>query len=170
MQRTLGVFIISLALAASVYGNNLSGDDTKFIKEAATGGMLEVELGKIALTHASNSKVKDFGKRMQDDHTKGNNDLKKLASSKGVELPSKVEGKAKSTLDRLAKLSGSEFDRQYMQAMVDDHREDISAFQNAAQKANDPDVKRFAEEHLPTLKTHLKIAEATATQVQPGGK
>ena len=165
MQRTLGVFIISLALVAPVYGNNLSSDDSKFVKEAANGGMLEVELGKIALTNASNSKVKDFGKRMRDDHTKANEDLKKLASSKGVELPTKVEGKAKTTLDRLSKLSGAEFDREYIQAMVDDHKEDVGAFENASQKAKDPDVKKFASQHLPTLKTHLEIAQATAEQV-----
>ena len=85
-------------------------------------------------------------------------------------MPTKVEGKAKSTLDRLSKLSGAEFDREYMQAMVDDHKEDVSAFENASQKAKDPDVKKFASEHLPTLKTHLEIAEATAGQVGATGK
>jgi putative membrane protein len=165
LQRTLGVLLLSVAIAVPAFGENPSSDDTKFMKEAANGGMLEVELGKIALTNASNSKVKDFGKRMRDDHTKANNDLKKLASSKGVELPTKVEGKEKLTLDRLSKLSGVEFDREYMKAMVDDHKEDISAFENASQKAKDPDVKKFASEHLPTLKTHLDLAQAAAGQV-----
>ena len=167
MFRTLSILIVSLALMAPVANaDNLSSDDTKFIKEAANGGMLEVELGKIALAKASSSKVKDFGKRMQEDHTKVNGDLKKLASEKGIQLPAQVEGKAKSTLERLSKLSGSEFDRAYMQAMVEDHKEDVTEFQNVANKAKDPDVKKFASDHLPTLKTHLDLAQTTASRLQ----
>jgi putative membrane protein len=95
--------------------SKLSGSDEKFVKEAAAGGMMEVELGQIAGDKAANDQVKQFGRRMQNDHGKANEELKTLAINKGVQLPTALEGKHKKTVDRLSKLSGEEFDRQYMQ-------------------------------------------------------
>jgi putative membrane protein len=144
----------------------LSGDDSNFIKEAAQGGMLEVQLGKLAQEKASNEKVKEFGKRMEQDHSKANNQLKKIASDKKVQLSDTLDKKHKSKVDKLSKLSGSEFDRQYMQEMVDDHKADVRKFQRVSDKGKDTGVKRFASETLPTLKEHLQLAEGTAKDVK----
>ena len=108
--------------------SKLSSADSDFIKEAAQGGMMEVELGKTAQDKASNEKVKDFGKRMEQDHSKANDELKKIASDKGVQLSSDLDKKHKSKMDKLTKLSGAEFDRQYMRAMVSDHKTTSKSF------------------------------------------
>lgn len=150
--------------------SKLSSADSDFIKEAAQGGMMEVELGKTAQDKASNEKVKEFGKRMEQDHSKANDELKKIASDKGVQLSSDLDKKHKSKMDKLTKLSGAEFDRQYMRDMVSDHKDDIKKFQNEADKGKDADLKKFASQTLPTLKEHLQLAESTADAVKSSGK
>lgn len=134
--------------------------DQHFLKEAAAGGMAEVELGQMAAEKASSPEVKDFGQRMVKDHSQANDQLKQIATQKGVTLPSSPSAKDEATKKRLSKLSGSAFDQAYMQDMLKDHKADIAAFENESTSGRDPDVKQFASQTLPTLKDHLKQAEA----------
>jgi putative membrane protein len=166
------IFPVGLALAAETKSSSgkLSSADSNFVKEAAQGGMMEVELGKVAQEKASDEKVKEFGKRMETDHSKANDDLKEVASKKGIQISSDLDKKHKSKVDKLSKLSGAQFDRQYMQEMVSDHKTDIKEFQRQADKGKDADLKRFASETLPTLKEHLQLAEKTAQGVKSSGK
>jgi putative membrane protein len=150
--------------------SKLPSGEERFMKEAASGGLMEVELGKIAAEKGSHQRVKEFGKRMQADHSKANAQLKKIASSKGVELPTEPSGEHKSVMDKLTKLSGAEFDREYMEAMVDDHKEDIEKFQTQADKGKDPDLQKFASENLPILKKHLELAQSTEKQIKTESK
>jgi putative membrane protein len=117
--------------------------------------------------------VKEFGKKMEQDHSKLNKELQQLASTKNQQIPDKLEGKQKSTYDRLAKLSGEKFDREYMKTMIDDHKTDVDKFKKQADKADDADVKKFAAKALPTLQQHLELAQSTGQQVgaatQDGG-
>ena len=151
----------SLALAA----DKLSRGDQSFIKEAAGGGMLEVQLGKLAADKAASQQVKDFGKKMERDHSKVNSEIKTLASANNIQIADKLDGKNKSTYDRLAKLSGERFDREYMKAMIDDHKADVDTFKKQADKADNADVKQFASKTLPTLEQHLELAQSTGQQV-----
>jgi putative membrane protein len=159
------LFPAGLALAAGGKEGKTSSADEKFIKQAAQGGMMETELGKIAAEKAGSDKVKEFGRRMDQDHGKVNQELKELAANKGVKLPGRLAGKQKSTVDRLAKLSGEVFDREYMRAMIDDHKEVVEKFQREAQKADDPQLKQFVSKQLPTLKKHLELARAAGQEV-----
>jgi putative membrane protein len=161
---------LAMAADGKTSSSKLSSGDSNFIKEAAQGGMMEVELGKAAQDKASNEKVKEFGKRMEQDHGKANDELKKIASDKGVQLSSDLDKKHKSNVDKLTKLSGAEFDRQYMRNMVSDHKDDIKKFQNQADKGKDPDLKKFASQTLPTLKEHLQLAESASEAVKSSGK
>src|SRR5262249_12470081 len=108
--------------------SKLSSADSDFVKEAAQGGLMEVQLGKLAQEKASDQKVKEFGKRMEQDHGKADADLQKIASDKGIQLSTDLDKKHKSKVDKLTKLSGANFDRQYMQDMVSDHKDDIKKF------------------------------------------
>jgi len=170
LQRTLlagiaiGALSVGTAMAQS-NANRLRRSDTEFMTKAAEGGMAEVEMGRIAEQHAANQKVKDFGQRMVKDHTKINDELKQVASQKSVTLPTTVDAKQKSTLDKLSQLNGAAFDRDYMEDMVKDHEEDVSEFQREADSGNDPAVKAFAAKTLPTLREHLKLAEDIRPQV-----
>jgi putative membrane protein len=139
----------------------LSSADQAFIKEVAMGGLMEVELGRLATEKASNGQVKQFGQRMVDDHGKANQQLSTVAQQKNIQVPTELTGKAKAEHDRLSKLSGEQFDRAYMQLMVQDHRKDVSEFRKQSTKAKDSDVKSFASQTLPTLEDHLKTAEQT---------
>ena len=133
--------------------------DRKFMEKAAQGGMAEVELGKLAAQKAQSPQVKQFGQRMVDDHSKANDQLKKLASNKGVTLPTEMDRSSKREMDKLSKLSGAEFDAEYMKHMVSDHKKDVKEFKSEANKAKDADVKQFAASTLPTLEEHLKLAQ-----------
>lgn len=134
--------------------------------KAASGGMAEVEMGNLAARKATDPKVKEFGQRMADDHTKANNELKSVVSSKGVTLPDRIDAKDQSTKDRLSNLSGAEFDRAYMRDMVQDHKTDIGEFEREANHGSDPDLKAFAAKTLPTLREHLRMAESALASVQ----
>jgi len=122
----------------------ISTGDRQFLKTAAEGGMAEVELGKLASEKGSSDEVKQFGQRMVTDHSKANEELKQVATSKGVDVPKNLNAKHKATRDRLAKLSGADFDKAYMKDMVQDHEKDVSEFRAESTKAKDSEVKGFA--------------------------
>ncbi len=168
------MYVLSLGLVfgaeISPKGEKTPQEDADFVKEAALGGMMEVQLGKTAQDKAAKPQVKEFGRHMQTDHSKANDELKKIAAKKGIKLPTALEGKTKATFDKLAKLKGDEFDREYINAMVADHKQDIEKFQQESDKGKDPDVKKFAQDQLPTLKKHLALAEQTQKEVAAKGK
>ena len=130
--------------------------------KAAEGGMAEVELGQLASQRATDPQVKQFAQRMVADHGKANDQLKQLASSKNVQLPTDLPASAKRERDRLSKLSGAQFDREYMSHMTSDHKKDTSLFRSTAKSARDADVKQFAAATLPTLEEHLQMAQSIA--------
>jgi putative membrane protein len=132
---------------------------TSFLHEAAMGGMAEVELGKLAQSHAANAKVKQFGKRMVTDHGKANAELKRLAAKKGVELPKGIGSEHQAMRNQLAELHGAEFDKAYIDDMKTDHAKDIDAFKQAAESSPDKDVRAFAKKTLPTLESHARQVE-----------
>ena len=138
---------------------SVSGDDRSFMTEAATGGMAEVELGRLAAQKGQSADVKKFGQRMVDDHSKANDELKQLATRKGVTLPADLTSEQKSEKDKLSKLSGAAFDKEYMSAMVEDHDKDVKAFQDKAKDAKDADLKAFVTKTLPTLEEHQRMAK-----------
>src|SRR5262249_9881456 len=118
--------------------------DHHFVMEAAEGGVAEVELGQLAADKASNAKVKEFGQRMVTDHGKAGDELKTIATSKSLTLPTTVNAKHKATKDRLSKLSGPAFDRAYMAEMVKDHQADAMAFHKQATSGQDAEMKAWA--------------------------
>jgi len=143
----------------------VSRGEANFVKEVSEGGLMEVELGKLAAERAASNQVKDFGKRMQQDHSKAAKELEQIAANKGIQLPKQLEGKHKSTVEKLSKLSGEKFDREYMETMIKDHKEEVEKFQRQADKAKDAEIKNFAAKQIPTLKKHLELAQSTGQQV-----
>jgi putative membrane protein len=134
-------------------------DDYNFMTKAAQGGMAEVELGKLAVSKAQNAEVKKFAQKMIEDHTNANTELKSLATKKGVTLPAEVNAEQKATMDKLKALSGAEFDKAYVQAMVDDHKKTVDLFQTESTGGTDNDTKAFASKTLPHLKEHLELIQ-----------
>jgi len=147
--------------------NNLSAADKKFMTEAAQGGLAEVQLGQLASQRATSDAVKQFGQRMVQDHTQANTQLKQLASQKGVTLPTTIGSENQKVKQQLSKLSKTRFDKAYTNDMVKDHEKDVSLFQSEAQGGQDPDVKAFAAQTLPTLQEHLQMAKSIANPTTP---
>lgn len=160
--------LASLALTpiALAQKDALSSGDRRFMQKAAIGGLAEVQMGQLAKDRGMSDEVKSFANRMVTDHGKANDELKSLAAAKGVALPADVDKKHKGKMDKLAKLSGPDFDRAYMKDMVKDHKEDVSEFRKEAKRAKDGDLQKFAQSTLPTLEEHLAMARKTNDVVQ----
>lgn len=138
--------------------------DSKFAMEAASGGMTEVQLGQMAKDKGSSQAVKDFGQKMVDDHGKANDELKQIAASKNMTLPTSPNAKDQATITKLSSLSGAAFDRAYVKDMVMDHKKDIAAFQKESTTGKDSDIKAFAAKTLPTLQEHQKMIDDIAAK------
>lgn len=135
-------------------------DDSEFAIMAASGGMMEVELGRMAQEKAANPAVKQFGAMMVAEHTKANEELKAIAAKRNITLPTTLGEKHQKHVDELSKLSGKEFDDKYLDLMVEDHEEDVEQFQKAAAEAKDTDMRAFAAKTLPNLQKHLEKVTA----------
>jgi putative membrane protein len=146
-------------------------DDMSFVNAAAEGGILEVELGRLATQKASIPEVKEFASRMVSDHSKANDELKLIADGKGVTLPAeaKVKQKHQGMIAKLEKLEGAAFDRAYMADMVKDHDKDVAMFEKEARSGRDLEFKAFAEKTLSTLKEHQKLAKELNAKVSAKG-
>lgn len=135
--------------------------------------MAEVKLGHLAEERGQNDAVKDFGRRMVQDHSQANDQLKQAASQENLSLPSDLNRHDQATYDELSKLSGTAFDRAYARDMVRDHEKDLAAFRHEANDGTDPQIKNFASQTLPTLQEHLKLArhmeEVVSGQSGTGG-
>jgi len=143
----------------------LSDTDRDFMNKAAAGGIAEVQGGQLAVQRASNPAVQKFGQRMVQDHTKANRQLQQLARQMNIDLPTKPDSESQQMMQQLTSLNGSNFDQQYIQHMVQDHEKDVAEFERAAQKSDNPAVKNFAQQTLPTLREHLRMARTLNSQL-----
>ncbi|BAU47495.1 membrane protein [Sulfurifustis variabilis] len=158
IRSSVSPFVAALVFAPAAWA--LDEGSSSFLKEAAQGGLAEVELAEVAQERAARKEVKDLAKKIEDHHKKANDQLKSLAENKDVELPDEPAKQHKQTKEQLEKLKGAQFDQAYLQTMVQEHQKDIRKFEQQAKSAKDPEVKQFASQTLPTLKEHLKQAQA----------
>jgi len=156
-----GVFLSAGAFSQQSIGTA----DMRFARDAATGGMEEVQLGKLAVQNASSDQVKQFGQKMVDDHSRAGDELMALASKENMTLPTQLTPKEQAMVNRLSNLKGAAFDKAYMRDMVRDHEKDIAAFQTEASSGTDPGLKDFASKTLPTLEEHLRLAKDASNSV-----
>lgn len=132
--------------------------DSKFMMELATGGMNEIGLSQTALARSSNEEVKQFAQKMVDDHTAAGEELKSLATDKNVTLPTTMDSKHMSLNTKLTNMTGMDFDKEYMKAMVKDHEATISLLAKEANSGKDADAKALASKLLPIVQGHLQMA------------
>lgn len=167
MHATIG----TAALFALVCGNafpqdaitagssTMDKEDRAFMKEAASGGMLEVKLGQVAADKGSAQAVKNFGQRMVADHSKVNGQLTQLMQAKGLTPPAAMLEKHQKIVDEVSAKSGNDFDKAYIHQMVKDHKEDIALFKKEEKDGKDVDLQALARTTLPVLREHLRMAE-----------
>ncbi|HEU5053596.1 MAG TPA: DUF4142 domain-containing protein [Hanamia sp.] len=137
----------------------VSQDAINFVQEAATGGMMEVQLGNIAQKNSNNKDIKDYGKMLADDHSSANDKLKDIASKKNITVPNSVTSDQQDKIDKLSKETGTTFDKDFISMAVDDHQNDIDKFKKAEDNIQDADLKDFIAKTLPTLQKHLDKAK-----------
>ena len=161
------------SVAGQAGAEALAEPDTTFLPEAIQGGMAEVELGRLAAEKGSGAEVKQFGQKMVEDHSAANKKLMAIAEKHQIEQagtkgtpPLSLSEKAAATKRELSQLSGKEFDRAYMRAMVADHETAVTAFRAEAKDGKNAELRGLAEELLPALEGHLRMARALAEQVQ----
>lgn len=145
------------AASGATAKETLNQEDKTFIKEAALGGMAEVELSKIA-QKSTNAEVKSFADRMVQDHTAANSQLTAVAKSLGVEVPAALDSEHQRMRDKLQTLHGKAFDEQYMRDMVADHDKAVKLFKQEQRSGHNDELKQFAQKTLPTLEQHQKMA------------
>lgn len=131
--------------------------DSEFLTKAASGGMLEVEMGKQVAARAVTPQAKEFAQKMIDDHTKGNAELMALATQKNITLPTALGDEHAKVLKDVVEEKGIKMDQEYMKEMLKDHEEDVKEYTDASIKAADPDIKAFAAKTIPMLKMHLDM-------------
>ncbi len=146
----------------------MSSADTNFAMKAAQGGLTEVKTGQLAADKASNPDVKAFGQQMVDDHTKANDQLKSVAQEEGMTLPTDVNAKQQAMYDKLSALSGADFDKAYVKAMMTDHQEDVKEFSKEANSGKDPKIKSFAAQTLPIIQGHLAKLKGIQSKMSSG--
>ncbi|MFL6448834.1 MAG: DUF4142 domain-containing protein [Bryobacteraceae bacterium] len=168
-MRRIPACAIAFSLTAVAFGQTPPSDqhmdhgarkmmkspDTAFAIKAAQGGLAEVKLGRLAAEKGASPDVKAFGQQMVDDHGKANEQLKAVAESEGMTLPTDVNAKQQAMYDRLSQLSGAQFDSAYIKGMLMDHQEDIKDFKKEAQSGADEKIKSFASQTLPVIEGHL---------------
>ncbi len=155
----------STTTTAGSAATTLSDKDKEAMSKFAQGGQMEVTLGQMVSQKAQSADVKTFADRMVTDHGKANDELKQLASTKGITLPTDL-GEHQKSVDEIAKKSGKDLDKAYMNEMVKDHEKDVSEFKKASTEVKDLDLKNWVTKTLPTLEEHLRMAKETQKKVK----
>lgn len=163
-MTVVSLFAFCSMLLPAFAAEKLTKSDKSFVKKAASGGMMEVELGQLAKERAKSQEVKEFAQRMVTDHGKANDELKTAVGSK-YRLPQKMDTKHKATIDKLKNASDDQFDRKYTEEMVKDHKKDVEKFRKASGKVKDPEIKAWVDKTLPTLEQHLQHAKEMARKL-----
>jgi putative membrane protein len=129
-----------------------------FVKTAAEDGMTEVGLAKLALKKSTNSDVRQFAQKMEQDHEQADDQLSSIAKSKGLTIPKKPDAKHEALLKSLSAKSGAAFDAAYAEHMAKAHEKAVALFQGAS-KSSDPELAAFAQKTLPTLEERKQLAD-----------
>jgi putative membrane protein len=156
---SLGSVLLILSFASPCICRDKSEADQQFVNEAAQGGMLEVELGQLALKNGASGEVKNFGQQMVTDHTRLNGELGNAAKKDGLQVPTDLGAKQRAEIESLSKISGKEFDSKYAQLMVKDHTHDLAAFRKEESTTERPELKKAIANAIPVVEHHLEMAK-----------
>jgi putative membrane protein len=151
--------LFSLSFGITAHAIAAGDADQDFVTKASQAGMAEVALGHMASEHGSADSVKQFGQHMVDDHGKANDKLKSIAAKAGQTVASEPSKAQQETAAELKQKKGAEFDMAYAKTMVKDHEQAVALFEKEASSGENSELKAFAKGTLPTLKSHLQMAQ-----------
>lgn len=136
--------------------------DQQFIKYAAEDDLAEVQMAQLAQQKASGYQIKDMAQMLMKDHEKNQDQIKQLAQKMNVTLPTTLSAKKQAKLDRLKKLSGTQFDKAFTRMQLKGHEKDVKLFEKEASSAQDPAVKSYAQQTAQVLQHHLQMVQNVA--------
>ena len=143
-------------------------DTREFITEAGSSSMMEVELAQLAREKAQSQQVKDYAQMIENDHQQANQRLQDLAQQKNIKIPQSMKEDHREKMEDLREKSGSEFDQEYMDLMVDQHEKDIDKFEDKRDEVQDQELQSWIDNTLTTLRQHKEQAEQIKEQVSNG--
>jgi putative membrane protein len=161
----IGVVVFGVLPCVAMAKTDRSTKDQAFVNDAARGGEMEVKLGQLAEQKGAAAAVKEFGSRMVKDHTRLNAELSATAKSVGLTVPNTISSEQRAEYDELAMVKGTKFDTQYINMMVQDHTEDLAAFQKEVNATRDAKLKGAVEVAIPVIEEHLKMAKHDSTNL-----
>ena len=158
-----------------------AADAQDFIQKAATINMAEIQLGQLAQQKAQSPQVKAFAEQMVRDHTRANVELKQIADAQNIQLPAKLDDDHQDLMQKLQGANGADFDRQYIDAMVDGHQDAVDLLKDHADDLRDTQPNapvgttgtapakiqgdQWAANTLPTVQAHLDQAKQIQEQL-----
>jgi putative membrane protein len=151
-------------------GKNMQNSDRSFITSAAEANLAEIDMAKLVGQKSTDPAVKDFANRMITDHTQASQKLATVAETGGVKLPTEESAAERNKKSELQKLSGAQLNEAYLRSELQGHKETISAFENEIEHGQNQETKNYAEQTLPTLQDHIRIAEDVAGKLGLAGK
>lgn len=161
--------LLSVAIVGCWFGTAHGADqrplDDKFLIKVSSCENATVEISKLADKRAGSASVKEFAAQLVTDHQKCHERVAGIVKNRKIAIVSGLEKDVKENVDRLSKLNGAEFDREYLKWVIDTHKDAIATFENQADKGQDGDTRSFAKETLPHLRDHLKRAEELAKTI-----
>lgn len=149
-------------------GSSVGSADSSFAREACQTGTAEVQIGKLAARNTRNREVRALARKLADDHARAEKELGQLFTRKGIPPEENLAEQFQSSLDHLAQLKGHEFDVAFKQQAIKDHEAAIQVFEKQAEQGTDPELKAFAQKHLPHLREHLSAAQRLDVGVDYG--
>jgi putative membrane protein len=145
--------------AGAASAAQLSQQDQNFVKQAAQGGLEEIQSGQMAEQKGASQAIKQLGQTLVTDHTMMNEQLKQIAQQQGFTLPQSLPQDDRQEMQQLRNLSGQQFDRQFADEQIEDHQKMIQALQKEAQTTQDQALRAFAQSGIPVMQKHLQMAE-----------
>jgi len=145
--------------------NKDSQTDQQFVQKASAIDLAEINLGNLAARLGSSDQVKQFGQHMVADHTKSSRMLTAIVDRKQLKSATTMDKKHQALFDKLKTLNGADFDKEYMRNMAMGHKEAVDLYRQEAKQGKDEDLKTFAQSTLPTIESHLKMAQDVANKL-----
>jgi putative membrane protein len=132
--------------------------EANFARQACQAGATQTEMGKLAALNTKNETIRTFAKSLVKEHTQQEKELGQIFAAKRIPAETELAEQFQSSIDHLAELKGGAFDRAFREQVIDDHEKAIAAYEKQAAQGTDPELKAFAQKHLPHLREHLELA------------
>lgn len=165
MTRTVLLLAFTALLSActpprqvEVYDSASAGAtsrDTQFMGDLTRANLAEIAASKLAVTNAASPAVRSYAERMVNAHIALQTEGSQVASDRGLRVPTSPDARHQAALKELEKLTGTTFERAYLEQMLKDHADTVVLLERAATQANDPRLRAHAQQALPHVREHL---------------